>query len=247
MMHGKAKLYGIPGSHNAANGEAMLRHKGIPYERRDLITGAHALILPRLLGFDGDTVPALKIDGRKVLGSRAIARALDELKPDPPLFPADPQERRRVEDADRWGEDVLQQFPRRLLYALVAREPASAKTFLDGARLGFPNALAAPSAGAIAKLKSRGTSEGQIRADLAALPAAVAEVDRLIETGVLGGESRNAADFQIAAQVRILMTVDDLRATIDPHPAAALARAVYPNLPGHVGAVLSASERALLR
>src|SRR5689334_13263101 len=147
MTRGTAKLYGIPGSHNAANGEAMLRHKGIPYERRDLITGAHRLILPRLLGFDGDSVPALRIDGRKVIGSRAIAHALDELKPDPPLFPADPDERRKVEEANRWGEEVLQELPRHLLYVLVAREPASAKTFLDGARLGFPNALAAPSAG----------------------------------------------------------------------------------------------------
>lgn len=37
----KARLYGIPGSHNAAIAEAMLRHTGITYTRRDLIPGAH--------------------------------------------------------------------------------------------------------------------------------------------------------------------------------------------------------------
>ena len=40
-----AKLYGIPGSQNAAIAEAMLRHKGISYTRRDLIPGVHRLLL----------------------------------------------------------------------------------------------------------------------------------------------------------------------------------------------------------
>ena len=35
-------------------------------------------------------MPALKIDGEKVTGSREIARELDGLEPEPPLYPADP-------------------------------------------------------------------------------------------------------------------------------------------------------------
>ena len=83
------RLYVIPGSNPSIAAELMLRHKGIDYRRRDLIHVVHIPIV-KALGFPGRTVPALKSDGRKVQGSRAIARFLDELKPEPSLFPADP-------------------------------------------------------------------------------------------------------------------------------------------------------------
>ena len=43
-------------------------------------------------GFQGGTVPALKLDGRRVQGS--LARALDELIPERPLFPGGAEARR---------------------------------------------------------------------------------------------------------------------------------------------------------
>ena len=51
-------------------------------------------------GFVTMTVPAMKIDGRRVQGPREISRALDELVPQPALFPADPLRRQAGEDAD---------------------------------------------------------------------------------------------------------------------------------------------------
>ena len=54
----------------------MLDYKGIEYKRTDLLPVISKGLL-RGLGFPGVTVPALKIDGRKVQGSREIARALD--------------------------------------------------------------------------------------------------------------------------------------------------------------------------
>src|SRR5204862_1448529 len=77
------KLYVIPASHPSLAAELMLQRKGIDFKRRDLITSMHIPIL-KAMGFPGRTVPALKADGRKVQGSRAIARFLDELKPEPP-------------------------------------------------------------------------------------------------------------------------------------------------------------------
>lgn len=72
----------------------MLEHKGIEHKAVNLVPGAHAAAL-RLIGFRGGTVPALKLDGRRVQGTRAIARALDEAQPEPSLFPADPHEDRK--------------------------------------------------------------------------------------------------------------------------------------------------------
>src|SRR4026209_73345 len=116
----EAKLYVILGSHACRTGMLMLEHKGIEYERVELPTGMHPFVLP-LRGFgsnpeafrqvDDDrphrmlgmldrlgTVPSLLIDGQRIKTNRAIARFLDELRPDPPLFPADPQHRRAVEE-----------------------------------------------------------------------------------------------------------------------------------------------------
>ena len=71
------RLYIIPGSNPSVAAELMLERKGIDYRRRDLIPAVHIAIV-RALGFPGRTVPALKSDGRRVQGSRAIARFLDE-------------------------------------------------------------------------------------------------------------------------------------------------------------------------
>ena len=54
----RATLYVIPGSHPSRAAELMLRHKGLDYKRRDLITSLHKPIL-RARGFPHATVPAV--------------------------------------------------------------------------------------------------------------------------------------------------------------------------------------------
>src|SRR5947208_5109923 len=96
-----AKLYGMAISHPSQAARKMLEHKGIEYELVSMPPTTQALVV-HLAGFKGGTVPALKLDGRRVQGSVAIAHALEELKPEPPLYPRDPEQRRRVEEAERW-------------------------------------------------------------------------------------------------------------------------------------------------
>lgn len=134
----KAKLYGIPGSHNVAIAEAMLRHKGIEYSRRDLVPGAHLPLVRRVLGFSGGTVPALRAGERRFHGAREISRGLDEPKAEPPLFPSDPDARRAVEEAERYGEEVMQPLPRHLFWGGAKRDVGALASYLEGARLGFP-------------------------------------------------------------------------------------------------------------
>jgi glutathione S-transferase len=50
--------------------------------------------------FPGITVPALKLDGERVQGSLEIGRELDRIRPEPPLYPADPEKRAKVEEAE---------------------------------------------------------------------------------------------------------------------------------------------------
>jgi glutathione S-transferase len=73
------------------------------------------------------------------------------------------------------------------------------------------------------------SSDGSVRAELAALPAQLDHVDELIGVGVIGGEQPNAADFQIGTSVRVLLNFPQLAPLIESRPAAALAMKIAPD------------------
>jgi glutathione S-transferase len=72
------------------------------------------VVVLRALRFPAVTVPAATIDGVRVQGTRATARELERRMPQPPLFPADAQRRRVVEEAERVGDEELQQRVREI-------------------------------------------------------------------------------------------------------------------------------------
>ena len=82
--------------------------------------------LPQRLRYGKPTVPGLSLEsGVKIVGSVPILRGLEELFPEPPLYPLDPEARRRVEVAEEWGEEVLQEVVRRIDTALWRRRPSA--------------------------------------------------------------------------------------------------------------------------
>ena len=237
-----ARLYVIPGSHPSMSARLMLEHKGVPYARTDLIPVLAKGVL-RAARFPGATVPALTLDGRRIQGSRKIARALDELRPQPPLFPSEPAAREAVEGAERWGDEQLQAVPRRLVWWALRRDNAPLASFSEGARLGVPVGLATKTSPPIIRVASRlnRSTDTAVRADLARLPGMLDLIDGWIGDGVLAGEQLNAADFQIAPSVRLLMSMDDLRPAIEGRPAGRMALRVAPDFPGRVPPVLPAA------
>jgi glutathione S-transferase len=233
------RLYVIPGSHPAITARLMLDFKGIEYKRTDLMPVVAKVAL-RAVGFPRTTVPALKIGGEKIQGSREIARALDRIQPDPPLFPADPDARASVEDAERFGDEKLQHPIRQLLWWGFKHEKENLRGYSEGAHLGVPIGLAIKTGGPLVAMSARlneATDPGA-RAALAALPALLDQVDAYIADGTIGGPERNAADLQIATSIGLALTLDDLKPLIEPRPAAALAREIVPNYPGHTPPIL---------
>ncbi len=237
-----ARLFVIPASHPSIAAQLMLDQKGIAYKRTDLLPVISKGVL-RAAGFPGITVPALKIGGSKVQGSRQIARELDRLRPEPPLFPADPEQRATVEEAERFGDEQLQPPMRQILWWAIKRDKAPLRSYSEGAKLGLPLGLAMKTAAPIVALSARfnEADDEHVRVGLAALPAMLDKIDAWIDAGVLGGEQLNAADFQIAPSLGLAMTLDDLRPAIESRPAGALAKRVVPNYPGHTPPILPAA------
>ncbi|MDX6718710.1 MAG: glutathione S-transferase [Solirubrobacteraceae bacterium] len=235
-MPAEVKLYMFPGSNSVLTGRLMLDHKRIAYDVVTLMPGAHAFVM-LALGFQTMGVPALKIDGRRVQGTRAISRALDELVPDRPLFPADPALRRAVEDAERWGEE-LQNATRRIFYCAARRDHAVFRSVVLPGRKPPMRAALRLSAPLIIRLASGAhrASDDAAREDLALLPERLDQIDAWIAEGLLDGDELNAADFQIAVNVSALMLAEELAPFIEGRPAAALARRVAPDYAGRMPA-----------
>ncbi len=220
----------------------MLELKGIPYKRVDLMP-VLAKPLLRAARFPGATVPAVTLDGLRVQGTRRIAEALDELRPEPPLLPTEPERRQAVDAAERWADETLQEVARRLSWWALRRDRDALGSFTEGARLGVPTGLAVKTAPPIvwAAARLNGAGDEAVRADLAVLPRLLDRVDELIDEGVLGGDDLNVADFQIGTSLRLLMCFDDLRPGLDARPAGKLAMRVAPTFPGRVPSVFPAT------
>jgi len=228
-----ARLYAIPGSHPCAVIESALELKGIDYERVDLIPVLHKAI--QQVRFGEPTVPGLDLDGERVVGSTRITRRLDELEPEPPLFPRAEAERWAVEELERWGDEVLQPLARRLAWATLRRQPADViVSYTVGTRLPLPDPLVRASSPLIARISAAasGASDDRVRRDLAELPGHLDRVDAAIASGLLGGNPANAADLQIGSSVRVLLTLGDVRPLLEGRPCAELGERLFPRYQG---------------
>jgi glutathione S-transferase len=237
----------FPGSNSVYTGQLMLAHKRLDYETVTLLPGAHAFIM-LALGFETMGVPALKIDGRRVQGTRQISRALDELVAERPLFPADPVERKAIEDAERWGEE-LQNATRRVFYCVARRDPGAFKSVMTPGRSLPMRAALRMSSPLVVRLATGAhrASDAAGREDLELLPERLDQIDAWISDGLLDGPELNAADFQIAVNVSALMLSEDVAPFVEGRPAGAFARRVAPDYRGRLRAVLPQEWLAPLR
>lgn len=235
----KVRVFTIPGSHPGVAVQRMLEYKGIPYRRTDLLPVASWGVL-RLLGFPRVTVPALSIDGRKIQGSLEIARELESVVPEPRLFPDDPADRAVVEEAEQYGDTVLQETVRRILLWSLRKKTAPLRSYLEGARIGLPHGLGTRMAGPFIALDARSheATDDNVRSAISNLPGILRQIDDWIAAGVIDNREMNAADFQIAPSLRLAMSLDDLRPAIENTAAGDMALRVVPDYPGRVPPVL---------
>jgi glutathione S-transferase len=238
-----AKLYVVHGSHPCVTVQRALDLKAVPYEVVELLPPMHAAL--QRVRFGSRTVPGLKLEsGEKISGSRAIIRRLEELAPEPALFPADADARVAVGRAEEWGDEVWQPMARRLLWQTLTLHPQAMKSYQAGSRFPLPapavRALA-PTINAVER-RLNAADEGAVRADLRALPGHLDRIDGWIAEGVLGGESVNAADLQIATTSRLMLTIGDVRPFFAGRPAETHAMGLFGDWAGSTPAGVFPSE-----
>jgi glutathione S-transferase len=213
----KVKIYYIPGSHPCEAVFKAAEIKGIEYKRVVVLPPTHRLQMTLMFG--GRTVPAAKIGGEKVQGSRAIIRSFESMVPEPALFPGDAAQRERVIAAETWGDGDFQDEGRRLIWSAMKAFPESMASFSVGHKVPVPgfvaDKLASPVIWAQAKLNK--ADEDNVRADLERFPALLDEADEYVANGVIGGDEPNAADLQILGTIWLWRAIGDLRELIDSH------------------------------
>jgi glutathione S-transferase len=222
-------LHAMPPSHPCMTVEAALKLKGLEYDRIDFnVTGEHVAKMAEIYGEGNTTVPGALIDGEPVHGSRKIMARLEELAPEPALYPSD-----AVREAERWGDEELQDLGRRLPWGALYFRPEAMGTMGGGGALD-PAGTDFAMRFVRASWKYHKISCERLAADLAGLPEKLAHIESLIADGTLGGDTPNAADLQIGATLRVMLLVGDIHGLMAG--VAGYARGLFPDYPGEIPA-----------
>jgi glutathione S-transferase len=223
-------LHAVPPSHPCMTVAAALELKGLAFERVDFPHTERLERMEETYGEGNSTVPGLLIDEQPVHGSRAILARLEQIEPEPTLFPSE-----AVREAERWGDEQLQDLGRCLPWGAMYFRPEAMGTFAG------PGAepLDAPGTDFAIKFvratwRYHGITAARLHGDLAGLPAKIAHIEQLAEDGTLDGERANAADLQIAATIRVLLPLGDLGPLLQGSAAERIALRFFPSYPGSV-------------
>jgi glutathione S-transferase len=195
-------LWQLQVSHYAEKARWALDVKGVEYHQRDAFPGLHPLTALAVTRGRARTIPVLEIDGERVAESSAIIARLEEEFPDPPLYPEDPDERRRALQIERFFDEEVGHTLRRVLFTEIVRDPDALREVASASPLVWKPAASAASLAARASVRllygisgGRDTSddrEGVVRA-LDRIESELGDGDHLV------GDRFTVADLTAAA------------------------------------------------
>ncbi len=235
-------LHVINGSHPCAAVLRALELKGIDVRIVEYLPPFHPPILKLRFGYSH--VPVLVLPGGEVVrGSRPIMQRLEAIQPEPPLYPRDHIQ--AIEEAERWGDEVLQMAARRLLWAAVGNSPGALSSFQAGSKLpGLPSPIVRLIAPAVIAGEGRihGVTPERVRAAASSLPSMFDRLEEFHAAGAFGTSIPTGADLQIGASLQLIRAIDDLRPLVDSHEHAREIARWLPTSPGRVPAGALAGE-----
>ena len=174
-------LYHLQISHYNEKARWALDYKRIPHVRRAPPPMMHTVWALAMTGTM--TFPVLRLNGERVGDSTRIIESLEQRYPEPPLYPADEQGRRRALELEEFFDEELGPHIRRAMFAEITRD-----------RLSFAQA-AAPRAG-------RGTQLFYKTAAPAAAPVLRMRYGITPETAELGRRKTLAAFDRVSSELQ---------------------------------------------
>jgi len=194
------ELWQFTSSHFNEKARWALDFKRVPHIRHSLIPGFHVPVVKRMTG--KTHVPVLKLNGTAISDSSRIIEALERAYPEPALYPADPEQRRRALELEDFFDEELGPYIRRWIFHVILPYPK------------FMRALFASHASPAAQLAQRAMSPlfgAVMRRQMKINPATaevaraktIAAMDRLARevqpSGYLVGDKFTVADLTAAA------------------------------------------------
>jgi glutathione S-transferase len=212
--NGTPILWHINISHYSEKVRWALDHKRVPHKRRAVsIPGLHIPASILLTRGGSHTFPLLEIDGRAIGDSSEIIAVLEERHPEPPLFPADPEQRRRALEIEDFFDEELGPHIRLLAFHELGKD---AERFEAAIARTTPGPVARLGSGAVTYARTYTGLRFGVRDEAAAQLARgkiLAAFDRLeAELGsndYLVGDSFSVADLSAASLLYPLILPDE--------------------------------------
>ncbi|MFI5028283.1 MAG: glutathione S-transferase family protein [Solirubrobacterales bacterium] len=205
-------LWQIDISHYSEKARWALAYKGIEHQRRAPLPGMHIPVALLLTRGTQKTFPIIQLDGRTVGDSTEVIAALEERFPEPPLYPADPEQRRRALDLEDYFDEELGPNIRLFAFhqlrndrerfeALMERTAPPPLNRMSGAAAGYARLYTGLRFGA-------GDAEGAERARLRVLEAFERLEEELGDGEYLVGDTFTVADLTAASLFNPLVLPD---------------------------------------
>jgi glutathione S-transferase len=115
------ELWQFTSSHFNEKARWALDFKGVPHIRHSLVPGFHVGTVKRMTG--KTHVPVLKLNGKVVSDSSKIIEALESAYPEPALYPADNEARRRALELEDYFDEELGPYIRRWMFFVILPYP----------------------------------------------------------------------------------------------------------------------------
>lgn len=220
-----------------------LDRKRWPHRRRSLVPGFHVPRVRRLTG--QNRVPVLVLDGAALHDSTAIIAELERRRPDPPLYPTDPEQRARALAIEEHFDEEVAPDLRRIFWACyLDRAGDLARVATQGESAGTRRAFRAvwPVMKPVFRL-NMGLDRARIDRSLARLPGHFDRAEAELSDGeFLVGDAFSVADLTVASVLSAILRppefayplpepqaprLVELRSRFADHPATRWATALY--------------------
>jgi len=204
MSDSTPTLWHIAVSHYNEKVRWALDYKQVPHSRRAVsIPGLHIPAALWLTRGASHTFPVLELDNRYIGDSTEIIAALEERHPEPPLYPADPEQRRRALELEDFFDEELGPHIRLLAFHELAKDRERYEAVIARST---PGPIASMGGGAVIYARTFTGLRFGVHSDEAAEVArgkVLAALDRLEAeigpSGYLVGDSFSVADLTAAA------------------------------------------------